>query len=215
MNKNMKVTTTARHCYAVAYTNYLRSGNLDEATRQVAHDIYVNRGTSPGTQQGDWQEAERITREWPHTITDASQAHLFDKALAKTRQWLKELELELGFNNPNDAYRALRAVLHAVRDRLPVKECSEFAAQLPMMIMGMYYTGWTPMNKPEKIRNMDEFMDRVAAELPSGMDPMRITQGVISVIERHVSAGEIKDVRRNFPEHLREIWEEAARPASR
>ncbi|OGR68274.1 MAG: hypothetical protein A2081_06075 [Elusimicrobia bacterium GWC2_61_19] len=148
-------------------------------------------------------------------MTDASQAHLFDKALAKTRQWLKELELELGFNNPNDAYRALRAVLHAVRDRLPVKECSEFAAQLPMMIMGMYYTGWTPMNKPEKIRNMDEFMDRVAAELPSGMDPMRITQGVISVIERHVSAGEIKDVRRNFPEHLREIWEEAARPASR
>ncbi|HAT71905.1 MAG TPA: hypothetical protein DCS63_03720 [Elusimicrobia bacterium] len=215
MNKNTRTTTTARHCYAVAYTNYLRSGNLEEATRQVAHDIYVNRGTSPGTQQGDWQEAERITREWPHTITEASQAHLFDKALAKTRQWLKEIELELGFNNPNDAYRALRSVLHAVRDRLPVKECAEFASQLPIMIVGMYYTGWTPMNKPEKMRTMDEFMDHVGAELPSGMDPLRVTQGVINVIERHVSAGEIKDVRRNFPEHLRELWEEVSEKSRR
>ena len=215
MNKNTKVTTMARHCYTEAYTNYLRSGNLEEATRQVAHDIYVNRGTAPGTQQGDWQKAERITREWPQTITEASQAHLFDKALAKTRQWLKELELELGFNNPNDAYRALRAVLHAVRDRLPVKESAEFAAQLPMMVLGMYYSGWTPMNKPEKTRNMDEFMDHVAAQLPQGMDPMRVTQGIISVLERHISAGEIKDVRRNFPEHLRELWEEVSENSRR
>ena len=209
MNKDTKATTNARHFYAEAYTNYLRSGNLEEATRQVAHEIYVNRGTSPGTQQGDWQEAERITAEWPHTITEASQAHLFDKALAKTRHWLKEIELELGFNNPNDAYRALRAVLHAVRDRLPVNECAEFSSQLPVMITGMYYNGWTPKNKPLKTKNLEEFMDTVAAQLPKGLDPLRVTLGIIRVLERHVSWGEIKDVRRNFPEHLRELWDTA------
>lgn len=211
MDKNTRTHSAAKHFYTQAYANYVKNGNLEEATRQVAHEIYVNRGFAPGTQQGDWQEAERITREWPHSITDASQAHLFDKAMAKTRQWVRELELELGMSNPNDAYRALRAVLHTVRDRLPVKECAELAAQLPVMIAGMYYSGWTPMNKPLKMRSMDEFMDRVAEQLPKGVDPERVTRGVINVIARHVSTGEIRDVRRNFPEHLRQLWEETSR----
>jgi len=215
MNRSNRTTNTARHFYAEAYTVYLRSGDLAEATRQVAHEIYVSRGTSPGTQQNDWQEAEKITREWPHTITDASQAHLFDKALSKTRQWLKEIELELGFSNPNEAYRALRSVLHAIRDRLPVKECAEFASQMPTLVVGMYYNGWTPVNKPEKMRSMDEFLDHVADQLPKGMDPLRVTRGVITVIERHVSAGEIKDVRRNFPEKMQELWEQASQGARR
>lgn len=207
MNKDTSTTIIARHFYAEAYANYLKSGNLEEATRQVAHELYLDRGSSPGTQQGDWQEAERITALWPHTVTEASQSHLYDKAMAKTRHWLKEIELELGFNNPNDAYRALRAVLHAVRDRLPVNECAEFASQLPVMITGMYYNGWTPKNKPLKTKNLDEFMDTVAAQLPKGLDPLRVTRGIIRVLERHVTAGEMTDVRRNFPEHLREIWE--------
>ncbi len=207
MNKNTRTTTTARHCYAEAYTKYLCGGNLEEATRQVAHEIYVNRGAAPGTQQGDWEAAEKITREWPHTITESSQSHLFDKATSKTRTWLKEIEAELGLSNPNDAYRALRAVMHAMRDRLPVRESAEFASQLPIMILGMYYSGWTPANKPVKMRSIDEFLDRVADQLPKGMDPMRVTQGVISVIERHVSSGEMRDVRRNFPLKMQELWE--------
>lgn len=215
MNKNTRANILARHFYAEAYTGYLRSGDLDEATRLVAHELYLGRGTAPGTQQNDWQEAERITRDWPHTITEASEAHLFDKALSKTRQWLKELELELGFSNPNEAYRALRAVLHALRDRLPVQESAEFASQLPMMIVGMYYNGWTPANKPEKIRSVDEFLDRVADQLPKGLDPLRVTRGVLNVIERHVSAGEIKDVRRNFPEKLQQLWEQVSQGGRR
>lgn len=211
MNKNTKTTTTARHCYTEAYASYLKSGNLEDATRQVAHEIYLRRGNNTGSPQGDWQEAEKITRAWPDTITEASKSHLFDKALSKTRVWLKDIEAELDYSNPNEAYRALRAVLHAMRDRLPVEECAEFAAQLPTMIMGMYYTGWTPLNKPEKIRNAEEFLNRVASQLPKGTDPLRVTNGVIRVLERHVTEGEMKDVRRNFPERLREIWETAPR----
>ncbi len=208
MKKNVK--SEVKHFYAQAYADYLRSGNLDEATRQVAHQIYLNRGNTPGNPHDDWKAAERITNEWPRTITDASEAHVFDKTMAKTREWLKDIETELGFNTPNEAYRALRAVLHAIRDRLPVKESTDFASQLPLLMIGMYYSGWTPVDKPVKTRSLDEFMDRVQEQLPKGMDPMRVTAGIIRVLERHVSSGEIKDVRRNFPEKLRAIWEEAA-----
>ena len=197
-----------------AYADYLRNVDLEEATRAVAQQIFLSRGGKPGTAQGDWHEAERVTREWPQTITEASQAHVFDKAMSKTRQWLKEIELELGCETPNDAYRALKGVLHAIRDRLPVRECTEFASQLPLLMIGIYYSGWTPTDKPEKIRSLGEFMDKVAEQLPKGMDPMHVTRGVIAVIERHVSAGEIKDVRRNFPEKLQEIWGQAAQAST-
>ena len=215
MNRNTRTNTLARHFYVHAYADYLRSGDLEQATRAVAQQIFQARGKSPGTPQGDWQEAERITREWPRTITDASQAHVFDKVMAKTRQWLKEVELELGCDNPNDAYRALKAVLHAVRDRLPLREGTEFAAQLPLLMIGIYYSGWTPADKPEKIRSLDEFLDKVAEQLPKDMEPLQATRGVIAVIERHVSAGEIKDVRRNFPERMQELWDPAGQTTTR
>lgn len=208
MNKKMRASTLARHAYTQIYADYLRSGDLEEATRQVAHEIHQNRGEKPGTPQGDWEEAERITREWAFTLTETSQTHLFDKALEKTRHWLKELEQELGMSNPNEAWRALRAVLHAVRDRLPVKESTEFASQLPVMIAGMYYAGWTPIGKPVKVRTLEAFMDKVAGRLPRGTDPLIVTRGVMRVLERHISAGEMEDVRHNFPEQLRELWSE-------
>ena len=207
MTKN--TMSKVKHFYAQAYADYLRSGNLDEATREVAHQIYLNRGNAPGNPQEDWKAAERITAEWPRTITEASESHMFDKAMSKTREWLKEIEGELGFDNPNDAYRALRAVLHAVRDRLPIKESTDFASQLPLLMMGMYYSGWTPVDKPVKMRTIEDFMNRVQDQLPKGMDPMRVTAGIIRVLERHVSKGEMKDVRRNFPERLRQVWDEA------
>lgn len=211
MNKNTKTTTMARHLYAEAYTNYLRSGNLEDATRQVAQDIYRQRGGAPGSAQHDWQEAERITMAWPATITEASKAHLYDKAVAKTRLWLKELEEELNYSNPNQAYRALRAVLHAIRDRLSVEECANFASQLPTLIAGVYYTGWTPVNKPVKIRKTEDFLERVSSELPSGTDPRRVTEAVFRLLDHHISKGEMQDVRRNFPERMRGLWDAEAR----
>jgi len=211
MNKSTRAHSVAKHFYTQAYADYLKSGNLEDATREVAHAIYEHRAGGPGSPQADWRQAEAITRDWPESITEASHAHLFDKAMAKTRVWLKDLEAELGYTNPNEAYRALRAVLHAMRDRLPVEECAEFAAQLPTMIMGMYYTGWTPAHKPEKMRTLDEFLDRVSAQLPQGADPLRVTNAVFRVLERHISTGEMNDVRRNFPARLRELWGDTAR----
>jgi uncharacterized protein (DUF2267 family) len=213
MNKNMRVSTLARHVYTQAYAEYLQSGNLEAATREVAQQISANRGTKPGTPQQDWEEAERITGQWPRTITEQSQYHLFDKALDKTRHWLKDVETELGLRTPDEAWRAMRAVLHAVRDQLSPKECVEFASQLPVLIAGMYYSGWTPSRKPVKARGIEEFMGSVSAQLPKGMDPQRVTRGVITVLEKHISPGEIEDVRLNFPEPLRELWGEV--PQSR
>ena len=42
-----------------------------------------------------------------------------DHTVQETNVWLKGVEQELRLDNRQQAYNALRAVLHALRDRLP------------------------------------------------------------------------------------------------
>ncbi len=55
---------------------------------------------------------------------------LFDTTVQTTNEWLQDVEAAVGADR-QVAYRALRAVLHALRDRLPVEEAAEPGDQLP------------------------------------------------------------------------------------
>jgi uncharacterized protein (DUF2267 family) len=94
---------------------------------------------------------------------------VFDKTLQTTNIWLNEIVTDLG-PDPKLAYRALRAVLHAFRDRLTVEETAHFGAQLQLLVRGIFYDASQPAGKPDRIRSEEEFLDRVVAELrrPAG-----------------------------------------------
>jgi uncharacterized protein (DUF2267 family) len=69
----------------------------------------------------------------------------FDSSIHLTNGWLKELSEILQWREDRGrAYLALRAVLHALRDRLTVSEVADLAAQLPMVVRGFFYEGWHP-----------------------------------------------------------------------
>lgn len=131
-----------------------------------------------------------------------------DRTVQKADIWLKELREELHTDDPQFAYQALRSVLHSLRDRLPVDEATDLGAQLPVLVRGIYYEGWKPAGKPQKIRSREEFLQQISSGLVSAgpNDPARIAAAVFSVLERHVSDGEIEDVRHNLPEELRHLW---------
>ena len=86
----------------------------------------------------------------------------FKTTEAKTNRVLREIEEAYGWpkERRNQSYAALRAVLHALRDRLPVDEASQLGAQLPMLVRGIYYSGWDPSKVPVKM-SRDEFMQRI------------------------------------------------------
>lgn len=131
-----------------------------------------------------------------------------ERTVHTTNAWLQELTEELGLEDRAQAYHVLRCVLHALRDRLSVAEAVDLGAQLPMLIRGMYYEGWTPNAKPVKERKREEFLAHISAALRKepGTYPESVAWGVFKVIERHVSAGEIRDIQSILPAEIRSLW---------
>jgi uncharacterized protein (DUF2267 family) len=130
----------------------------------------------------------------------------FDQSLETTKQWLEEVREQMGLDDEQRAFRVMRAVLQALRDRLTVEEAAQFAAQLPMLLQGVYYHGWTPAGKPRKIRGRQEFLDRVAEGLLREHDPEEACRTVFRVLQEKMTGGEIEDVKRILPESIRDLW---------
>jgi uncharacterized protein (DUF2267 family) len=136
-----------------------------------------------------------------------SEISLIDRSVEKTNMWLNELSEELGDEDRRFAFRVLRAYLHAVRDRLSVEEAAQLAAQLPVLIRGVYYEEWVPSRTPITYRSVDDFLQRVVkdAGLPGETEASYVCAAAARVLRRHVSAGEIEDVAAVFPEELRTV----------
>jgi len=132
---------------------------------------------------------------------------VFDRTVHKTYGWLADLSGALGVDDRQVAYRALRATLHALRDRLTVEEVAQLGAQLPMLVRGFYYEGWDPTAKPLKLRHKDEFVAYIASEFTNGeVDPERAARAVFGLLAQRISAGEIKDVKHVLPAEVRQLW---------
>lgn len=137
-----------------------------------------------------------------------------ESSLQKTRVWMRELQDELDRTGPNllrlrraepkEAYHALRALLHLLRDHLPLAEVAHLGAQLPLVIRGLYYEGWRP-SSPKELDAAAE-LERVRHELhDGGLDPATALQAAFGVLSRHVSPGEVRDVTGALPRALRAV----------
>jgi len=133
---------------------------------------------------------------------------VLDHTVQQTNHWLKRLETELHFTSRQAAYSALRAVLHALRDRLTPEQAVHFGAQLPILIRGIYYEGWKLAGKPSADRKIDDFLSHVAAELPPNFqrDPLAVTRGVFELIWKEIDPGETTKIVTGLPAPLKTLW---------
>ncbi len=132
---------------------------------------------------------------------------VIDRSVEKAHIWINELAEELGTEDNHEAYRVLRAFLHALRDHLSVDEAAALAAQLPIFIRGLFYEGWDPSRTPEHARDLDSFLQRIASEarLAGETQASFAATAANRVLSRHVSAGEAGSVLHALPQHLREL----------
>jgi len=134
---------------------------------------------------------------------------VFDASLQKTQVWLNDLTSELGWEEmPQKSCLALRTALHALRDRLTIEEAVHLGAQLPILIRGVYYEGWTLTGKPVKERHKSEFLDHVAKAFrdDNTVDPEKVMRAVLKVLAQHISEGETENVKNLLPKTLQELW---------
>jgi len=131
-----------------------------------------------------------------------------NEAVQQTHIWINDLDLRLAWDNKPRTYRLLKAVLHAVRDHLPVNEAVDLGAQLPTLVRGAYYEGWRPARTPVKDRALQAFLDAVDGHFRP--DPIDDTEAATSVVfgllSDKISAGEIADVRQALPRGIRVLW---------
>jgi uncharacterized protein (DUF2267 family) len=134
----------------------------------------------------------------------------FDSTVQKSQIWLKDVMAEAGLENPHQALMALRAVLHALRDRLTPDEAVQFAAQMPMLVRGLYYEGWVPAGKPVKERRKEDFLQHIQKYFRNTpeIDPELISRAVFRVLDQKISSGEINDIKQMMPPELRAMWPE-------
>src|SRR5207247_6061474 len=129
---------------------------------------------------------------------------VFGGTVQKANSWLHDLMQVLQWADKHKAYLALRATLHALRDRLTVDEVAQLGAQLPMLIRGFYYEGWDPSGKPLRARDKEQFLSHIARVLPDedAIEAERVARAVFAVLAYRVTDGEIEDVRHVLPKEI-------------
>jgi uncharacterized protein (DUF2267 family) len=137
----------------------------------------------------------------------AGQPSAIDRSVQKANIWINEMAGEMGTEDEDRAYSVMRAYLHALRDRLTVDEAAQLAAQLPQLIRGIYYEGWDPSATPVKYHKFPEFIDRMADETPfnDAGDASKAINAAASVLRRHITEGEIEDIRSTLPKDLQPV----------
>jgi uncharacterized protein (DUF2267 family) len=132
---------------------------------------------------------------------------VFDTTVQETNLWLKAVMDGLHTDDRHLAYLALRATLHALRDRLGPENAVHLAAQLPMLLR-LYYEGWRLAASQTKERTRADFLEHVRSELPRGsaLDPNVAARAVFGVMWEKLDLGEIGKVIDLLPEELKELW---------
>lgn len=131
----------------------------------------------------------------------------FDRTIQTTNSWLSEISDELGPDR-DIAWHALGAVLHVLRDRLPLDQTVHLAAQLPLLVRGLYYEQWRPAGKPEKFRSREEFVAHVAEGLKEfrTLGAEDATHAVLAMLGRCLDPGECEKVLQALPLDVRLLW---------
>lgn len=134
----------------------------------------------------------------------------FEKMVHEANTWIADICAEMGYEDRQVAYHAMRGVLFALRDRLPMHEVFNLAAQLPTVIRGIFFEGYRG-GGPVKY-NRDQFIQIVNDEVQmgGGTEPLMAIRAVLAVLGSHISEGEVEHIREVLPGDIRAMWPEVA-----
>jgi len=126
----------------------------------------------------------------------------FDKYAAEGNHFINQVAMEMNCDR-NMAARSTRAVLHAVRDRIPPVDAVEFGQGLPMALKGVYFDQYDLAHAPVVLRHPSEFLDYLryknrSAERYDYPDDRSVEEAIASVfrvLERTMDYGQVEQIK--------------------
>lgn len=142
----------------------------------------------------------------------ATGLEVFDKTIHETNSYVKIVMRELETDDRRMAFGALRGALHALRDNLDVQVGAHLAAQLPMLVRGLFYEGWNPEAAPARARHLDEFLELVSQHLPPQLQryPEEAARSAFAALRERVDNGELQKVIGCMAKGLHTLWSDKA-----
>jgi uncharacterized protein (DUF2267 family) len=138
----------------------------------------------------------------------------FERYAAEGNRFIKEVARELDTDRSRAA-RITRAILHAIRDRLPANEAIEFAQGLPMALKGVFIDRYDISKTPIRIRDKRVFVEfirrkagpTVSIDFPGPKSVVSALQGFFSVLERNMSYGQVHQLKQLLNRELVDLIE--------
>jgi uncharacterized protein (DUF2267 family) len=136
----------------------------------------------------------------------------FENFAAEGNRFINEIAYELNTDR-NHAARVLRAVLHAVRDRLPADDAIQFAQGLPLALKGVFIDQYDLSDVPVVIRSPQKFLQFIYSkagitahlDFPDRQSIVDALQAVFFVLENHMDYGQILQVKHIMNQEIVEL----------
>lgn len=135
------------------------------------------------------------------------QPQTLGRSVEQTQEWLTALAGLPDIGDETRALKALRGVLTQLRDRMSAGEAAGLASQLPTLIRGIYYDGYSPDHPPQNFRKQEEFICGVAQRIgEEAIDARAATEAVFSLLTKQIADGEIGDLVHMMPREIKTLW---------
>ncbi len=128
---------------------------------------------------------------------------------------LNAVASELQTDDMNQAGRIFRAVLHAIRDRLPVNDAIQFSAQLPIIWKGIFFDQYDTAKVPIKIRNREDWINYIRTknayaannDFQQDDDIINAFKSVFVALQQFVTEGQLQQVKQALNQEIQELLE--------
>jgi uncharacterized protein (DUF2267 family) len=138
----------------------------------------------------------------------------FDKFATIGNRFINDVAEELNVSR-NSAARITKAVLHAVRDRLPPDDAIQFAQGLPMALKAVFIDQYDLSDAPVVIRHAHDFLDYIFyknefsanVDFPEEDSVEDALRGVFRVLECYMEPAQIGHIKHMMGKELVELIE--------
>jgi len=120
----------------------------------------------------------------------------------QTDEFVRRVQEQAKISTGDVAVIVIEATLETLGERLTRAERDDLAAELPGQLKE-----YVQKRQETTLFDLEEFYNRVAARSDRGLPAaIRHAHVVMSVLQEAVSAGQLKDVRRQLPAEFRELF---------